>query len=275
MSLFSLNGEWQYLQTGSEEADYSQPTADLGQWRKMNLPNNWYLAGLNYQGVISVSPRVSCQTGLARPAGANRFGKDRLFYRCLVEWTERSVSMKDLFQPFSFDVSRRIKYADANVLVVRVNSPSEEFNTVWPLTPAASGMTLSSTSATLSPLSRPVTRPAGQWLCRSKTARYVKGQVFPEQRLCSSGCRRGPPGRCTPANFSENISAWPPNKSHCSLARIPLTSNASLKPASVVALDPGQPNLYTVKLQILMGWVEIASQETVFGFRRRSVIRPV
>ena len=31
--------------------------------------------------------------------------------------------------------------------------------------------------------------------------------------------------------------------------------------------DRGQPDLYTVKLQILMGGVEIASQETVFGFR--------
>src|SRR5512147_415797 len=35
---FSLNGEWLYLQTGSEDADYIRPSTDLTLWRKMNLP---------------------------------------------------------------------------------------------------------------------------------------------------------------------------------------------------------------------------------------------
>ena len=48
----SLNGEWRYRQTGGELADYFSPDLDVSDWHTMTIPQNWYLAGLNYHGVI-------------------------------------------------------------------------------------------------------------------------------------------------------------------------------------------------------------------------------
>ena len=48
----SLNGPWRYRQTGSETADYFSFAWDVSDWRMMEVPQNWYLAGLNYHGVV-------------------------------------------------------------------------------------------------------------------------------------------------------------------------------------------------------------------------------
>ena len=44
--------EWRYLQTGDELADYFSPDLDISNWHTMDIPQNWYLAGLNYHDVI-------------------------------------------------------------------------------------------------------------------------------------------------------------------------------------------------------------------------------
>jgi hypothetical protein len=49
---FSLSGECRYRQAGSDLVGYFLPNLETASWRTMAIPQNWYLAGLNYHGVI-------------------------------------------------------------------------------------------------------------------------------------------------------------------------------------------------------------------------------
>jgi beta-mannosidase len=126
----SLNGMWRYRQTGSEEADYFVPGLDVSGWRTMETPQNWYLAGLNYHGVVWFRREFEADSGWQGRAVQLRF--DGVDYLADV-WLngEKLGHHEGYFQPFAFDVTGRLNYGGVNVLAVRVESPYEEYGTVW------------------------------------------------------------------------------------------------------------------------------------------------
>ncbi len=96
----------------------------------MTIPQNWYLAGLNYHGVIWF--RREFQADRSWRGRVVRLRFDGVDYFADV-WLngEYLGAHEGYFQPFIFDVSERLNYGGRNVLAVRVESPYEEFGTVW------------------------------------------------------------------------------------------------------------------------------------------------
>ena len=131
-------GPWRYLQTGSELAapfgggqDYFAPDFDATTWRTMDLPQNWYLAGLNYHGVIWFRQEFTADATWQGRAVNLRF--DGVDYLADVWLNGQKLGHHEgYFQPFTFDVSSQLHYGAKNVLAVRVDSPWEEYDTVWP-----------------------------------------------------------------------------------------------------------------------------------------------
>ena len=136
----SLNGVWRYKQTGSEltvpatEGNegmaYFSPDLDTSTWHTMTIPLNWYLAGLNYHGVIWF--RREFQADASWKGRAVRLRFDGVDYFADVWLNGKSLGHHEgYFQPFTFDVADSLNYGGNNVLVVRVASPYEEYGTVW------------------------------------------------------------------------------------------------------------------------------------------------
>jgi beta-mannosidase len=131
----SLNGVWLYKQTGSElnlpsGEGYFSPDLDITTWHTMTVPLNWYLAGLNYHGVIWF--RREFQADEAWHGRAVRLRFDGVDYLADVWLNGKSLGRHTgYFQPFTFDVSESLNYGGNNVLVVRVDSPYEEYGTAW------------------------------------------------------------------------------------------------------------------------------------------------
>lgn len=137
----SLNGEWRYRQTGSEwqvpapsqgeeTLSYFSPELDIGAWRTMAIPQNWYLAGLNYHGVIWFRREFQADESWRGRAVRLRF--DGVDYFADV-WLngEHLGHHEGYFQPFALDVTDQLNYDGSNALAVRVDSPYEEYGTVW------------------------------------------------------------------------------------------------------------------------------------------------
>jgi beta-mannosidase len=138
----SLNGEWRYKQTGSElnppspsaggdgGEGYFSPDLDVTAWHTMTIPLNWYLAGLNYHGVIWF--RREFQADEAWRGRAVRLRFDGVDYFADVWLNGKPLGRHTgYFQPFTFDVAESLNYGGNNVLVVRVDSPYEEYDTAW------------------------------------------------------------------------------------------------------------------------------------------------
>jgi len=127
----SLNGEWRYRQTGSELADYFSPDLDTSTWHTMTIPSNWYLAGLNYHGVVWFRREFLADPSWRGRAVRLRF--DGVDYFADVWLNGQSLGAHvGYFQPFAFDVAPYLNYGGLNVLAVRVESPYEEFGAAWP-----------------------------------------------------------------------------------------------------------------------------------------------
>jgi beta-mannosidase len=131
-SEISLNGEWRYRQTGSELADYFSPDLDTDDWHAMAVPQNWYLAGLNYHGVIWFRREFQAPADGSWRGRAVRLCFDGVDYFADVWLNGEPLGRHEgYFQPFNFDVTEHLNYAGRNLLAVRVESPYEEFGTVW------------------------------------------------------------------------------------------------------------------------------------------------
>ena len=156
----SLNGEWRYRQTGSELAppspsqgegqgegaspspsqgegqgegvlSYFSPDLDVTRWHTMTIPSNWYLAGLNYHGVVWFRREFLADSSWRGRAVRLRF--DGVDYFADVWLNGQSLGAHvGYFQPFAFDVAPYLNYGGLNVLAVRVESPYEEFGVAWP-----------------------------------------------------------------------------------------------------------------------------------------------
>ena len=126
----SLNGEWRYRQTGRELANYFSPDLDTRGWHTITVPQNWYLAGLNYHGVIWFRRKFQAHPSWRGRVVRLRFGGVDYLTDAWLNG-EHLGHHEGYFQPFTFDVAEHLNYGGENVLAVRVESPYEEFSTAW------------------------------------------------------------------------------------------------------------------------------------------------
>jgi len=126
-----LNGVWQYKQTGSGIGDYTSIEKDTRDWHTMEIPQNWYLAGLNYHGVVWFQKDFYSDSDWRGRLVQLRF--DGVDYYADVWLNGNKIGEHDgYFQPFLFDLTNQLNYEGENILVVRVESPYEEYKTAWP-----------------------------------------------------------------------------------------------------------------------------------------------
>jgi len=123
----SLDGLWEYLI--DEGGTFSPDSLPEGPWRKMRIPTNWQLAGLDYSGVVwfrkgfRFEPTPGKRVWL-RFLGVDYFAQVWLNGHYLGEHA-------GYFQPFEFDITGVVK-PEGNELLVRVDSPREAPGEVWP-----------------------------------------------------------------------------------------------------------------------------------------------
>jgi beta-mannosidase len=301
----SLDGEWRYKQTGSElnppspseggdgGEGYFSPELDVTTWHTMTVPLNWYLAGLNYHGVIWF--RREFQADETWRGRAVRLRFDGVDYFADVWLNGRSLGHHTgYFQPFTFDVTESLNYGGNNVLVVRVDSPYEEYGTVWPYYKTLiKGV-----------FAHHDTRPGGGW---SRTGQeYNTGGLWNDVTLVVSdyaaidglqlraewpqSIAEGAAAVLTATAVLNNyadatadvtvaLTLAPRNfagdETHTlsqTLTLAPGRTTVELSgtipaPRLWWPWDRGEPNLYTARLAIYEAGQAIAERETAFGFR--------
>jgi beta-mannosidase len=131
-------GPWLYRQTGSEMSSpdtkglaYFSPELETSRWRPINLPQNWFLAGLNYHGVIWFRREFMADSTWQGRAVSLRFTGVDYFADVWLNG-QKLGAHTGYFQPFTFDAGNALNYTGRNVLVVRVESPYEEYGVAWP-----------------------------------------------------------------------------------------------------------------------------------------------
>jgi beta-mannosidase len=121
MNRILLNGDWHY--SLEDEPSFSAEAFDHLYWKKMIVPSNWFLTGIDHHGVVwyrttfeyderdKVYP-VLCFEGVDYFADVFLNGQELGHH-------------EGFFDPFCFEISEIVKQGK-NVLAVRVDSPYEE-----------------------------------------------------------------------------------------------------------------------------------------------------
>lgn len=130
----SLSGEWELRPAQLAPADIYLPESLAHQsaaWQKINIPNNWYLAGYDLAGAVwhrryfDLSPEQQQNTA--------RLNFKAVDYAADVWLNGHYLGFHEgYFAPFAFDVTGLLN-AKHNLLVVRVDSPNEMPDKTWSL----------------------------------------------------------------------------------------------------------------------------------------------
>jgi beta-mannosidase len=293
----SLNGEWRYKQTGSGIGDYPSITLDTTDWHNMDLPQNWYLTGLNYHGVIWF--RKDFQADPAWQGRLVQLKFEGVDYFADVWLNGVKIGHHEgYFQPFKFDITNHINYEGGNILAIRVESPFEEYKTNWPFRKTLiKGIFNHSTS-----------RPGDAWGPTGQE--FNTGGIWNDVSLEISDfitindvqiSATWPSTLTLGLNPTVNVSIGLENHADTTIdAEISLnfipknhSGNSIILPVTSVTLprgektaslsstvqdpvlwwpwDRGDPNLYTAHLEIKSGGVTLADSEISFGFRQIKV----
>ncbi|MDX1415130.1 MAG: glycoside hydrolase family 2 TIM barrel-domain containing protein [Candidatus Promineifilaceae bacterium] len=120
-SVVDLGGTWRYIT--ADAAEFAAADWDDSEWPQMTIPQNWFLAGLDYHGVVWF--RRSFDVDLAGDQYATlRF--DGVDYFADVYLNGRLLGRHEgYFEPFVFEVGDLLRNG-RNTLAVRVDSPFEE-----------------------------------------------------------------------------------------------------------------------------------------------------
>jgi len=132
----NLNGSWNYKTDAAGILMYRDVLALYKEGKirkKMEIPNNWQLAGLNnFNGSVwfAKSFRFSKKVSKTFPIILHFKGVD---YFTIV-WLngKRIGSHEGYFQPFHFDITDKVYFEKENELIVKVTSPFEESGKSWP-----------------------------------------------------------------------------------------------------------------------------------------------
>jgi beta-mannosidase len=131
-SSISLNGDWKFAPGYLQPDNAYQPTFNDLNWRSIHVPGNWFLQGHDLAGVVWYRRHFQIDRSLKGKVIQLVF--DGVDYTGDVWLNGHYLGFHEgYFQPFRFVVSEDLKYNDDNVLVVKVNSPTEEPEKVWSL----------------------------------------------------------------------------------------------------------------------------------------------
>ena len=297
----SLNGTWRYRQTGAElDAGYQDPDYPDEDWREMTIPNNWYLAGLNYHGVIWFRRRFIVPQEWAGRVVHLRF--EGVDYFAAVWLNGQPLGRHEgYFQPFQFEVHGLLNYGGENVLAVRVNSPYEPYGTTWPHRKELIKGVLNHHS----------TRPGGAWGPAGQE--YNTGGIWNDVLLIASDFITVEALQLTPGPAEGTVLTEGSDASLQALVRLDnhsdqpvpaqillrvvpysfeerrpppeLTRSITLRPGeNTLTLqgiipaprlwwpwDLGEPNLYQAELEVRVDGRTVAKRAEIFGFRQIQV----
>lgn len=133
-NIISLNGEWNFIPDKEMKLQFDYVIRNYYQsneFSKMEIPNNWQLAGLNnFSGAVWFIksfdlPDTTDSLRILKFNGVDYFAD--------VWLNEKYLGHHEgYFQSFYFNISDAIKAKD-NLFVAKVSSPKEEPGTIWPL----------------------------------------------------------------------------------------------------------------------------------------------
>jgi beta-mannosidase len=286
----SLGGEWKFASGHLQPDNAYLATFNDRNWKSIQVPGNWFLQGQDLSGVVWYRRHFQIDRSLKGKVARLVF--DGVDYTGDVWLNGHYLGFHEgYFQPFEFLVSDYLKTNADNILVIKVNSPTEEPEKVWSLHKRIiKGV-----------LTHHDTRPGGAWSVRgqeqntggiwasvslqiSDRVAITKQQVTPElddrfqngiahvdltiinPTLKPQAVRLSL--QLQPANFQE-----PPDS--------PIIQEQILKPGSnqiavnIPKTNPhlwwtwehGNPALYRVKTEILSKNKLLDRSSTTFGFR--------
>src|SRR5262249_47401705 len=128
----SLAGRWKVRSDSLPPAEASLPMLDDSAWQEITVPSNWFLQGRDEAGVVWFRRRFPALP--QQPGQLVKLVFTGVDYAADV-WLNGHYlgSHAGYFQPFSFVVSELLHATAENVLVVRVDSPSEDPVQGWSL----------------------------------------------------------------------------------------------------------------------------------------------
>jgi beta-mannosidase len=131
-SSISLDGEWKFVPGYLQPDNAYQPTYNDRNWRSIVVPGNWFLQGQDVSGVAWYRHHFQIDRSLKGKVIQLVF--EGIDYTGDVWLNGHYLGFHEgYFQPFRFVVSDDLNYNGDNVLVVKVNSPTEEPEKVWSL----------------------------------------------------------------------------------------------------------------------------------------------
>lgn len=157
----SLNGAWSLQPAILSAADAYLPHSPSQQskhWQPINVPNNWFLAGYDYDGAVWHRRYFDLPKNQSQNRATLTF--NAVDYAADVWLNGQYLGFHEgYFEPFAFDVSGILKAKD-NFLAVRVDSPNEMPDKTWSLHKRLiKGV-----------LNHHDTRPAGAWSLKGQDA---------------------------------------------------------------------------------------------------------
>ena len=125
---WSLAGQWRVHDANDSAFDGAQ--ASDGDWRTLRVPANWYSAGYDHQGALWYRHQFTLH-GLSPDAMATLVF-DGVDYFAEVALNGKTLARHEgYFQRFPVDISGAVRRH--NQLAVRVDSPYEDPQKIWPL----------------------------------------------------------------------------------------------------------------------------------------------
>ena len=132
----SLNGNWKFIADSDSKFTFAEINSrfESNNLNEMSIPNNWQISGLNnFSGTVWFKRSFKIQSqnkennlSVIKFNGVDYFTDVWLNGQYLGHH-------EGYFQEFYFNVSKCIAFNKTNDLIVRVNSPKEEPEKVWPL----------------------------------------------------------------------------------------------------------------------------------------------
>ena len=125
---WSLAGQWRVHD--ANESAFAGAQASDGDWRTLRVPANWYSAGYDHQGALWYRHQFTLH-GLTPDAMATLVF-DGVDYFAEVALNGKTLTRHEgYFQRFPVDITGAVRRH--NQLAVRVDSPYEDPQTIWPL----------------------------------------------------------------------------------------------------------------------------------------------
>jgi beta-mannosidase len=286
----SLAGDWKFASGYLQPDNAYQPKFDDRRWQSIAVPSNWFLHGYDRSGVVWYRHHFQVKSKLK--GKLVRLVFEGVDYTGDVWLNGHYLGFHEgYFQPFSFVVSDTLKYNADNVLVVKVNSPTEEPEKVWSLHKRLiKGV-----------LNHHDTRPGGAWSVRGQEQNtggiwapvslqvadrlaITQQQVTPKldrsfQQAIAHVALQIINSSVKPQRIKLSLQLQPDNFQ----ARVdrPIVLERILKPGTnqisieIPKANPrlwwtwehGKPNLYRLNTQIFSGNKLLDRASTTFGFR--------